>query len=288
MTALARHFLGFVGLGERAHEQAGELPHGQRRLAEIARALIGRPRLLLLDEPAAGLSMTELDKLGALIRSIADLGVTVVIVEHHLELVADICRHVTCRPRPGPRGGHTRHRVRRPRRDRRVHGRAPVGGSRVAGRRAMTALLQVEAIDVGYGHVGVLEDVSLAVEEGSIVALVGSNGAGKSTLLRAISGLLRPRRGRIVFAGTDLAGAAPNRVVDAGILHVAEGRRLFRQQSVDDNLELGLYRVRIGRGDAAARYARVFELFPCSPSAAGRAPACCRAGSSRCWRSRRR
>jgi len=126
----------------------------------------------------------------------------------------------------------------------------------------VTALLQVDAIDVGYGHVGVLEDVSLAVEQGSIVALVGSNGAGKSTLLRAISGLLRPRRGRIVFAGTDLAGAAPNRVVDAGILHVAEGRRLFRQQSVDDNLELGLYGVRIGRGDATARYARVFELFP--------------------------
>ncbi len=126
----------------------------------------------------------------------------------------------------------------------------------------MTALLQVEGIDVGYGHVGVLEDVSLTVDEGSIVALVGSNGAGKSTLLRAISGLLRPRRGRIVFAGTDLAGAAPNRVVDAGILHVAEGRRLFRQQSVDDNLELGLYGVRIGQDEAAARYARVFELFP--------------------------
>ena len=126
----------------------------------------------------------------------------------------------------------------------------------------MTALLQVDAIDVGYGHVGVLEGVSLAVEQGSIVALVGSNGAGKSTLLRAISGLLRPRRGRIVFAGNDLAGAAPNRVVDAGILHVAEGRRLFRQQSVDDNLELGLYGVRIGRSDAASRYARVFELFP--------------------------
>lgn len=126
----------------------------------------------------------------------------------------------------------------------------------------MTALLQVEAIDVGYGHVGVLENVSLTVDQGSIVALVGSNGAGKSTLLRAISGLLRPRRGRIVFAGTDLAGAPPNRVVDAGILHVAEGRRLFRQQSVDDNLELGLYGARIARSNVAARYARVFELFP--------------------------
>ena len=73
----------------------GELPHGQQRLVEIARALMGRPRLLLLDEPAAGLSLTEIDRLGALIRSIAGLGVTVVIVEHHLDMVADICHHVT-------------------------------------------------------------------------------------------------------------------------------------------------------------------------------------------------
>ena len=94
LTARAGYFLNFVGLGGRAREAASELPHGQQRLAEIARALIGRPRLLLLDEPAAGLSMVELDKLGELIRSIAATGATVVIVEHHLELVADICRAV--------------------------------------------------------------------------------------------------------------------------------------------------------------------------------------------------
>ncbi len=95
LAAKARYFLGFVGLGDRVGEPAGELPHSQQRLAEIARALMGRPRLLLLDEPAAGLSLSEIDRLGALIRSIAGLGVTVVIVEHHLDLVADICRHVT-------------------------------------------------------------------------------------------------------------------------------------------------------------------------------------------------
>jgi branched-chain amino acid transport system permease protein len=95
LTAQAQYFLGFVGLGDRLDESAGELPHGQQRLAEIARALMGRPRLLLLDEPAAGLSLAEIDRLGALIRSIAGLGVTVVIVEHHLDLVADICHRVT-------------------------------------------------------------------------------------------------------------------------------------------------------------------------------------------------
>jgi ABC-type branched-subunit amino acid transport system permease subunit/ABC-type branched-subunit amino acid transport system ATPase component len=91
----ALRYLEFVGLADRAMEPAGELPHGQQRLAEIARALVGRPRLLLLDEPAAGLSLAELDRLGELVRAIAALGTTVVIVEHHLELVANICRSVT-------------------------------------------------------------------------------------------------------------------------------------------------------------------------------------------------
>jgi branched-chain amino acid transport system permease protein len=91
----ALRYLDFVGLADRVMEPAGELPHGQQRLAEIARALVGRPRLLLLDEPAAGLSLAELDRLGELIAAISALGTTVVIVEHHLELVANICRSVT-------------------------------------------------------------------------------------------------------------------------------------------------------------------------------------------------
>jgi branched-chain amino acid transport system ATP-binding protein len=115
---------------------------------------------------------------------------------------------------------------------------------------------------VGYGHVGVLEDISLEVGHGSIVALVGSNGAGKSTLLRAVSGLLRPRRGRILFAGENIAGARPDRIVEAGVVHVAEGRRLFRWQSVMDNLDLGLYGAGVARNAEAQRYSRIFELFP--------------------------
>jgi branched-chain amino acid transport system permease protein len=90
----AAHYLRFVGLEGRLHVKAGELPHGQQRLAEIARALIGNPRLLLLDEPAAGLSMDELDRLAALIKSIVAQGTTIVIVEHHLDLVGAICESV--------------------------------------------------------------------------------------------------------------------------------------------------------------------------------------------------
>jgi ABC-type branched-subunit amino acid transport system ATPase component len=94
-TVAAMALLRFVGLADRAHEAAGELPHGQQRLVEIGRALAGHPALLLLDEPAAGLSMDELDRLGALIESIVALGTTVLIVEHHLELIARISESVT-------------------------------------------------------------------------------------------------------------------------------------------------------------------------------------------------
>jgi ABC-type branched-subunit amino acid transport system ATPase component/ABC-type branched-subunit amino acid transport system permease subunit len=93
--AAALGLLRFVGLGERPHDLAGDLPHGQQRLVEIARAMAGHPALLLLDEPAAGLSMDELDRLAALIETIASLGTTVLIVEHHLELIARISSAVT-------------------------------------------------------------------------------------------------------------------------------------------------------------------------------------------------
>ena len=93
--AEAMRYLQFVGLHKRAHDPAGEVPHGQQRLVEIARALVGRPSLLLLDEPAAGLSLDELDGLARLVHEIASLGTTVIIVEHHLELVANLARSVT-------------------------------------------------------------------------------------------------------------------------------------------------------------------------------------------------
>lgn len=93
--AEAMRLLATVGLAARAHERAALLPHGQQRLVEIARALLGRPRLLLLDEPAAGLSLGELDELGALMRAIRGTGITLVMVEHHIELVADIADTVT-------------------------------------------------------------------------------------------------------------------------------------------------------------------------------------------------
>lgn len=124
------------------------------------------------------------------------------------------------------------------------------------------ALLEVRNLDAGYGQVSVLRDVSIEVRRGTIVALVGSNGAGKSTLLRTISGLIAPGNGRIQFDGGDVGGLAPERIVERGILHVAEGRRLFRQQSVRDNLDLGLYRAGVDARTERQRLNVVLDLFP--------------------------
>lgn len=102
-------------------------------------------------------------------------------------------------------------------------------------------LLEISGLQAGYGDVQVLWDISLSVKRGAITCIVGSNGAGKTTLLRTISGLIKPRAGSIKMAGTEIAGASPDDVLGAGVVHVPEGRRLFKGLSVRDNLLLGAY-----------------------------------------------
>jgi branched-chain amino acid transport system ATP-binding protein len=126
----------------------------------------------------------------------------------------------------------------------------------------MKNALAISQLSVGYGHVGVLEDVNLSIPQGTITALLGSNGAGKTTLLKAISGLLKPTRGTIVFEGIDIAGARPNLIVRAGVLQVPEGRGLFRQQSVRANLDLGLYGCSFSKRQERDRLDQVLSLFP--------------------------
>lgn len=122
-------------------------------------------------------------------------------------------------------------------------------------------LLEVDGIDVFYGDVQVLYGLSLEVNEGEIVTLLGSNGAGKTTTLRAISGLRPPRRGDVRFEGTSLLGVAAARRAELGIALVPEGRELWGQLTVRENLELGAYHPRV-RARAAKNLERVFGLFP--------------------------
>ncbi len=124
------------------------------------------------------------------------------------------------------------------------------------------SLLEISGLSVGYGGVAVVRDLSLRVEEGEAVALVGANAAGKTTLLRAITGIVRPTAGSIRFDGAELAGASPESVTRMGIAQVAEGRQLFPDMSVRENLELGA----MARPDAWAARAESLEravaLFP--------------------------
>ncbi|AIQ91495.1 MULTISPECIES: ABC transporter ATP-binding protein [Methylobacterium] len=122
-------------------------------------------------------------------------------------------------------------------------------------------MLEIRDLVCGYGHVTALKGLTIDVREGQLVALVGANGAGKSTTLRAISGLVAPRSGTIRFAGRDIAGAEPRRILAAGIAHCPEGRRVFPQMTVAENLAMGAY-LRRDRAAVAADLTRIYGEFP--------------------------
>ena len=122
--------------------------------------------------------------------------------------------------------------------------------------------LELDGVSVYYGAVRGVEDVSLHVDEGEIVALLGANGAGKSTLLKAISGIIHPRQGSIKFFGDVLGKQSAHRRVTRGLVHVPEGRRIFTTLTIGENLELGAYGTKHSRTERADRLNEVLTLFP--------------------------
>jgi branched-chain amino acid transport system ATP-binding protein len=123
------------------------------------------------------------------------------------------------------------------------------------------SLLEIHKIDAFYGDVQVIFELSLRVEKGEVVSIIGGNGASKSTLLRVVSGLMQPTAGRISFQGTDIHNEPPENIVTHGIVHVPEGRRLFPLMSVKDNLLVGAYNKR-ARPDVEKTLKEVYELLP--------------------------
>ncbi|MGD8562665.1 MAG: ATP-binding cassette domain-containing protein, partial [Desulfarculaceae bacterium] len=122
--------------------------------------------------------------------------------------------------------------------------------------------LEVESIDVFYGHIQALHQVSLGIEAGEIVALIGANGAGKTTLIKAISGIQRPSAGKITFDGNNLADLNPAGIVRLGISQSPEGRRVFPQMTVLENLEMGAYLLKGHAKDLQKRLDTIYETFP--------------------------
>ena len=124
------------------------------------------------------------------------------------------------------------------------------------------ALLQVEHLDAFYGQVQALYDMNISVDSGQIVALLGSNGAGKSTTLKTLSGLIRKTRGTVKFMGKDILRLEPHQIVDRGIVHVPEGRRVFKDLTIRENLELGSFTQRKNPEYVKSTMAHVLEIFP--------------------------
>ncbi|WP_238245438.1 branched-chain amino acid ABC transporter ATP-binding protein/permease [Methylobacterium iners] len=258
----AAALLAFAGYAGPLDRPAGDLPHVDRRLVEIARALAGRPRVLLLDEPAAGLTRVDTDRLGGLLRRIADCGICVVLVEHDMPLVMGVSDHVLVMDAGRPIANGPPTIVRR---DPAVL-RAYLGGADTPARpRAAPwrgpadAVLSALELTAGYGAAPVLDRLSLDVRPGETVALLGANGAGKSTAMRALSGLLRPVSGSVILEDSAISGLPAHAIARRGLVLVPEGRQVFPELTIVENIRLGAH----GRGSIdPAEVEALLDRFP--------------------------
>jgi len=260
-VARAEALAAFVGYRGDLLRRAADLPHVDRRLLEIARALATEPAALLLDEPAAGLSRADKERVGRLLREVAAGGIVVVLVEHDMSLVMGISDHVVVIDAGTRIAEGTPQAVQQDPAVKQAYlgdGARPATAG--APRRAVGApLLEVGRLTAGYGAEPVLRDVALDVREREMVAVLGANGAGKSTLMRALAGLHRPVAGSIAFAGAELGALPAHRVVARGVALVPEGRQVFPELTVLDNIRLGAFL----RKDATdAEVDALLERFP--------------------------
>jgi branched-chain amino acid transport system ATP-binding protein len=241
-TRAAEGLLAFAGYRGALARNAGDLPHVDRRLVEIARALAMRPRVLLLDEPAAGLMSSDKESLSGLLRRIADAGIAVILVEHDMRLVMGISDHVVVLDAGTPIAAGMPSEIRH---DAKVLA-AYLGAAEMRARARQRpwdgqkdAVLTAINLTAGYGAAPVLQLANLEVRPGEMVALIGANGAGKSTLMRAIAGLLRPVEGGVILDDRRIERSEAHRIAARGLALVPEGRQVFPELTVYDNLELG-------------------------------------------------
>ncbi|NNK77601.1 MAG: ATP-binding cassette domain-containing protein [Litoreibacter sp.] len=244
-TALAEDLLAFVGYTGPVARPAGDLPHVDKRLVEIARALATQPRVLLLDEPAAGLMRSDKEELGQLIRKIAEAGVAVVLVEHDMSMIMKISDQIVVLDAGVPIKTGLPGEVQT---DPEVR-RAYLGDSDYEGRArgkprehgVAAEVLSTHGLTAGYGAAAALDGVDVSVEPGEMVAVLGANGAGKSTMMRALSGLHRPVSGAITLEASRVEEMPAHQIAKAGLSLVPEGRQVFPLMSVRDNILMGAH-----------------------------------------------
>ena len=243
-AAMAESLIAFVGYQGPLDRPTGELPHGDKRLIEIARALALAPCVLALDEPAAGLDANDSHRLGKLLRKVAAAGVTVLLVEHDMRLVMSGSDHVVVldagqKLAEGPPARIASDPLVR---------KAYLGEAFPAARDrqqplegASGVMLATDRLCAGYGGLDVIRNIELGINRGELVAVLGANGAGKSTLMRALIGLNRPVRGSIQLLGQRIEQFSASRIVGEGLVLVPEGRQVFPELTVIDNIRLGAY-----------------------------------------------
>ncbi|MCL5735407.1 MAG: ATP-binding cassette domain-containing protein, partial [Actinobacteria bacterium] len=264
--------LALVGLADQADKPAASLPYGQQRLVEIARALASEPRLLMLDEPAAGMNASERADLVRKISTIRDAGITVLLVEHDIALVMGISDPVNVLDYGRLIASGSPESVRQNEAVIQAYlgtgsGKGPeVCAGSEAGRAEPCpepeVALTVDDIVASYGSIQALHGVSLSVGKGEVVAVLGANGAGKTTLLNTISGLIHPASGKVTYMGEDITGVPAEKINARGICQIPEGRQLFPTLTVEDNLLMGASGKREWQKGYGDDIAFVYELFP--------------------------
>ena len=228
-TAELMKFLGLQGMEEVG---GGDLSYGGQRLVDLGLALGSKPQVLLMDEPLAGLAAAERERVSRLVTTIAS-NIPVLIVEHDIDRVLGFSHQVTVM---------NQGEVRKDKRVQEIY--TGTGTPPVTGRSGVAAgdrhlVLDFDKVNAFYGKSHILNDASLQVREGEIVALLGRNGAGKSTLLKSLVGLVPPASGRVNFNGREIAGLSAPDIARLGIGYVPQGRGLFAGMTVAENLALG-------------------------------------------------
>jgi branched-chain amino acid transport system ATP-binding protein len=243
----ARAILHVLELDQYAKTLAADLPAGIQRRVEIGRALAGRPQLLLLDEPAAGLDAHETKHLAELLHTVRErFHVSMLLVDHDMSLVLPVSDYVyvldfgRVLAKGAPVSIQSDPKVIAAYLGEESAKELERNGAVVALARKKDEppLLEVKRLAAGYGHLEVIRDVNLTVRPGEVVACIGANGAGKTTTLRAISGMIHPRSGQVMFNGRDITGKTAEHISREGLVHVPEGRGLFPNLTVEDTLRL--------------------------------------------------
>jgi branched-chain amino acid transport system ATP-binding protein len=251
---VADEILERVGLQAVADDRVDRLPTGTARLVELGRALAMQPRVLLLDEPSAGLNETETATLGTLLQEVAASGLAVLLVEHDMSFVMGTCerihvldfgRIISVGTPAAVQADDTVRAAYLGEAEEREH-EAPAAAAAAShdgdgAAEARPAALELRGIRAGYGTIDVLQGVSLTVRTGSVFALLGPNGAGKSTTLKVASGQIAPTAGDVRLFGSSVVGKSSDALARAGVCAIPEGRGIFPNLTVTENLRMSTY-----------------------------------------------